>query len=57
MKKGKVNYKGRIRNCAISGLRFNESEMIHKDGKWINPKYDDIPQKQGAKQKVFGPNT
>ena len=40
---GRLNsYDSRLRRCAISGLRFYESEMIKvKDGRWIHPKYID----------------
>lgn len=39
---GRLNkYDSRIRRCAISGLRFYESEMVHVNGKYIHPKYLD----------------
>jgi hypothetical protein len=39
---GRLNkYDSQLRRCAISGLRFYESEMVHTNGEYIHPKYLD----------------
>lgn len=35
------DYDSRIRRCAISGLRYYQSEMVYINGKWIHPRFLD----------------
>lgn len=43
------NYDSPLRRCAISGLRYYESEMVRVSGLWIHPDFldDDGPPRTG----------
>ena len=55
---GRVNTvnRGVLRRCAMSGLRFYESEMIRRGGLWYHPKWYDPDRQLKAKRQRFGPN-